>query len=137
MVHFNKVTILGTLAQNPTFSGQGNDKLGQFMIGTALRFMNREDNEVTQTQWFRVSFFGDMAQSLEDANLSQDDEIYLEGRLSIFEYDEEGETKTSLEIFGEQFASLKSTTAPQPSGIEPDPSKLPDRVLPKMPPLFP
>lgn len=137
MVHFNKVTILGTLADTPVFSGTGNEKLAQFMIGTALRFTNRNDVITTQTQWFRVSFFGSMAQDLEDAHLQGDDKIYLEGRLSIFEYNQETSPKTSLEIFGEQFASVDSITASQPEGTEPDPPLLPPSRTPAETPQFP
>lgn len=137
MVHFNKVTILGTLEEAPIFSGTSEDLLGQFMIGTALRFVNRENQEVTETQWFRVSFFGETAHSLLETNLAQGDKIYLEGRLSIFEYIQEGVNKTSIEIFGDQFAALDSSTNPKLGNHKPDPDDLPLKNIPDMTPEFP
>lgn len=136
MVHFNKITILGTLSNNPTFTGTGTSMVGQFMIATALKFTNRNNVDITETQWFRVSFFGDTAKDLQDANLSADDKIFVEGRLGVFEYTQDGEDKTSLEIFAEQFAAL-DYIAPQPSGTEPRPENLPADKQPNMTPKFP
>jgi len=125
MVHFNKITVQGILADAPVFSGSGSEVVAQFTIATALRFTNQENVVVEQTQWFRVTLVGALAHHLEKEAMEQGDPIYVDGRLSVFEYVEDGKHMTSLEIYAYQFAALNSTNAPQPSGEEPPRKPLP------------
>ena len=111
MASFNKITIVGYLGRDPElrYTPQGTP-VCDFSIATTERRKDKSGEYHDQTTWFRVSFWGKLAE-LSSQYLAKGKLAYVEGKLSQREWqDRDGNTRTSLDVNGTdlQFIGARS-----------------------------
>lgn len=101
MASFNKITIVGYLGRDPElrYTPQGTP-VCDFSIATTERRKDKSGEFHDQTTWFRVSFWGKLAE-VANQYLAKGRQAYIEGRLTQREWqDRDGNQRTSLEVNG-------------------------------------
>ncbi len=114
MASFNKITIVGYLGRDPElrFTPQGTP-VCDFSMATTERRKDKSGEYHDQTTWFRVSFWGKLAE-ISNQYLAKGKLAYVEGKLSQREWqDRDGNQRTSLEVNGTdlQFIGSRSDDA--------------------------
>ena len=95
----NKITIIGHLGQDPEMRYmQSGDAVTNFSVATSYRYRTRDGDQREETEWFRVSAWGRLAE-VTNQYLSKGRQVYVEGRLSSRLYQSQtGETRVSLDV---------------------------------------
>ena len=125
---FCKVMIIGNLGRDPemryTPSGQA---VTQFTVAVNQSTKNQQTGEwVEETDWFRVSVFGDRAERAAE-QLRKGNQVFVEGRFQTRECeDKDGQKRTSLDVTADNVISLekrpreddgrRSPALPSPAG---------------------
>ena len=119
----NKITLIGYLGQDPEMgSTHGGTTTCRFSIADNRRRTNSEGEQVEQTQWFRCTAYGRLAENIE-AYSGKGQQIYVEGRLTGREFERnDGSTGYSLDVdvTDVQFLSSRNTEREEPAGDEDD-----------------
>lgn len=106
MASLNKVILIGNLGNDPEVREFDGRKVANFSVATNERYTKRDGSVSERTQWFRVSFWGKTAETVE-RYLKKGSQVYVEGRLSTSEYtDQNGEKRFSLEVSGQTMTML-------------------------------
>lgn len=105
MASYNKVILIGHLGDNPVVREHGGRKVANFSL--AVNAYTRP-GEPEKTDWFRVSFWGNIA-NVAEKYLKKGSQVYVEGRLSISTYkDSNGVMRFSLDVNGQNLTLLGS-----------------------------
>jgi single-strand DNA-binding protein len=107
----NQITIEGNVGSDPEIKFTKDETLASFSLAHTPWSKTKGEGE---TIWFRVAFWERKADSVMD-NVKKGDKILVIGTFKSASYtDKEGNTKTSLDITGSEFAILprnaKNTT---------------------------
>lgn len=121
-----KVILIGNLGRDPetryTPSGAMNV---QFTMAVSRRFTDQSGQQQERTTWFRVTGWGRLAETLDSLTqsgyLTKGKQVFVLGTLEAREYqDQQGQTRTSLDVRAEEIQLLGSRgdTAPA-AGVVP------------------
>ncbi|MDQ3044252.1 MAG: single-stranded DNA-binding protein [Chloroflexota bacterium] len=114
MAGVSKVILIGNLGGDPETRYTPNGTMNvQFSIAVNRRFTNSTGQEQERTNWFRVTAWGKLAESLDGLTqrgfVGKGKQMYVEGRLDAREYqDQQGVTRTSLDVNATEFQLLGS-----------------------------
>lgn len=108
MASVNKVILLGNLGADPEvrYTPDGKRAITSLRVATNRRYRNRDDQQVTETEWHRVIFFGRTAEIARDY-LQKGSTVWIEGRLHTRKWtDQNGAERNTTEILGENLQLL-------------------------------
>ena len=89
----NSVQLVGNVGQDPEIKNlEGGKKVANFSIATNESYKNDKGEKVEQTQWHRVSAWGNTADIIEKY-VSKGKEIAIEGKLTHRSYDDKDGVK--------------------------------------------
>ena len=113
----NKITIIGNLGQDPEMRYMASgDAVTNFSVATSYRYRTRDGDQREETEWFRVSAWGRLAE-VTNQYLSKGRQVYVEGRLSSRLYQTQtGETRVSLDVRASEVQFLSSGDPNMSSG---------------------
>jgi single-strand DNA-binding protein len=99
----NQIIIEGNLGSDPELKAVRDETLSSFSLAHTPRKKVNGQYEDGETIWFRVTFWNSKSDSVID-NLKKGDRIVVIGKVNQSTYKtKDGETKTSLEIAGNDF----------------------------------
>ncbi len=103
----NKVMLIGNLGADPdvrmTPSGT---KVVKLSLATNRKFQDRGGQQQERTEWHRVTFFGKLADIVEQY-VSKGDRLYVEGRIEYSQtQDEQGGVKYWTDIVAQELVML-------------------------------
>lgn len=126
MASVNKVIILGNLGTDPEVKDAGDNIICNLNVATSRRYNDRNGQQVEETEWHRVSFFGRTAEIARDY-LRKGSQCYVEGRLRTRKYtDKNGVEKYSTEIVGQTLQLLdRRTDSAQDESFDSAPRRAP------------
>ena len=96
---FNKMTLIGNVGSDPEmrYTPNGNP-VTSFSVATNRRYTTSEGEQREETEWFRVSAWNRLSETC-NQYVVKGMRVYVEGSFSSREWtDQEGQTRTSLEI---------------------------------------
>ncbi len=104
---YNKMTVIGNLGGEPEMKYLPNgDPVTDFSVAVTERWKDRSGQQQERTNWFRISAFGQLAQTCKDY-LHKGSSVYIEGPLTPREYtDRDGKARTSLDIRAREMRML-------------------------------
>ncbi len=114
MAAISKVILIGNLGRDPETRYTPNGTMNvQFSIAVSRRFTDSSGQEQERTNWFRVTAWGKLAETLDSLTqrgfVGKGKQMYVEGRLDAREYqDQQGATRTSLDVNATEFQLLGS-----------------------------
>lgn len=118
MASVNKVFLLGNLGADPDvrYTPDGNRAIASLRVATNRRYRNRDDQQVTETEWHRVVVFGRSAEIARDY-LKKGSNVWVEGRLRTRKWtDQAGADHYTTEIICE---NLQLGSRGRPEGDAP------------------
>ncbi len=106
----NKAMLIGNVGNDPeirmTPSGS---KLAKLSVATNRSFQDRSGQQQDRTDWHRVTFFGKLADIVEQW-VKKGDRIYIEGRIEYSQtQDDQGGTRYWTDIVASEMVMLGST----------------------------
>ena len=95
----NRVQLIGNVGNNPEIKTfDGGKKLVSFTLATNESYKNDKGEKVEQTEWHRVSAWGNVADIIEKY-VTKGKEIAIEGKLTHRSYDDKnGEKRYITEV---------------------------------------
>ena len=105
----NKVILVGNLGNDPeTRYTQGGMAITRISLATTSVRKDKDGNQIEETQWHRVVFFGKLAE-IAGEYLKKGSQIYVEGSLRTRKWtDKDGQEKYTTEIRGDAMQMLGS-----------------------------
>lgn len=104
MAGVNKVIIMGNLGSDPKLSTtQGGMAVCKFSIATSKR--KKDGTDVTS--WHRCTAFGRTAETIAQY-VGKGQQLYIEGELSYGQYEKDGQTHYTTDIFVNEFSFVGS-----------------------------
>lgn len=103
----NKVQLIGNLGSTPDIRmTQSQKKVAVVSLATTRSFRNDRDQRIEETEWHRVTFFGRLAEIVEQYTATGS-QIYVEGRLKTDSWqDKDGITRYSTQIIADSLLLL-------------------------------
>lgn len=106
---FCKLMFIGNLGRDPEMRYTPNGRpVTQFTVAVNQSTKNQQTGEWTdETDWFRVSVFGDRAERAAD-QLRKGNRVFVEGRFKSREFEgNDGQKRTSLDVTADNVISLE------------------------------
>jgi single-strand DNA-binding protein len=105
----NKVMLIGNLGADPEIRTTGSGtKVAKISVATNRAFQDRAGQQQEKTEWHRVTFFGKLADIVEQY-ASKGDRIYVEGRIEYSQtQDDQGGVKYWTDIVAQEMVLLGS-----------------------------
>ncbi len=109
-----KVILVGNLGRDPETRYTPNGAMNvQFTMAVSRRFTDQSGQQQERTTWFRVTGWGRLAETLDSLTQSgylvKGKQVFVLGTLEAREYqDQQGQTRTSLEVRAEEVQLLGS-----------------------------
>jgi single-strand DNA-binding protein len=105
----NKVTLIGNLGADPEIrTTPSGTKVAKVSIATSRSFPDRSGQTQEKTEWHRVTFFGKLADVVEQY-VTKGDRLYVEGRLEYSQTDDgQGNVRYFTDIVGNEMMMLGS-----------------------------
>jgi single-strand DNA-binding protein len=118
----NKILVIGNLGSDPEMRYMpSGDAVTNFSVAASRRYNTRDGQQVEETEWFRVSAWGRLAEQT-NQYLSKGRKVYVEGRLSSRTWQgQDGQARFSNEINASQVVFLDSGGRGQTSGAPGEP----------------
>lgn len=105
----NRVQLIGHVGQDPEIKNLENGKLANLSIATNENYTNAKGERVEQTEWHRITAWGNTADIVEKF-VSKGKEIAIEGKLSHRSYeDKDGVKRYVTEIVVNEILLLGGT----------------------------
>ena len=103
----NKVQLIGNVGNNPEIKTfDGGKKLVSFTLATNESYKNDKGEKVEQTEWHRISAWGNTAEIIEKF-VTKGREIAIEGKLTHRSYDDKnGEKRYITEVVANEVLLL-------------------------------
>jgi single-strand DNA-binding protein len=114
MAGIAKITLVGNLGRDPETRYTPSGKMNvQFTMAVSRRFNDQSGQQQERTNWYRVTAWGGLAESLDrmaqSGYLVKGKQVYVDGRLEAREYqDQQGQTRTSLDVTANELQLLGS-----------------------------
>jgi single-strand DNA-binding protein len=103
--------LIGNVGNEPevrmTSSGS---KVAKFSLATSRSFQNRSGGQEERTDWHRLTFFGKLADVVEQW-IHKGDRLYAEGRVEYSTTEADGQTRYWTDIIVNEMVMLGSTSA--------------------------
>lgn len=112
MASVNKVILIGNLGADPElrYTPNGNRPVCSLRIATSEVFKDKAGQKQEQTEWHRVTVWGDQAENC-NKYLAKGRSVYVEGRLQTRSWDDkEGNKRYSTEVVAERVKFLGGGT---------------------------
>ena len=103
----NKILIIGNLGSDPEMRYTPNgDPVTNFSVATNRRYSTRDGQQVDETEWFRVSAWGRLAETT-NQYLTRGSKVYVEGSLRSRSWQgQDGQARFSNEIRAQEVRFL-------------------------------
>jgi single-strand DNA-binding protein len=103
----NKVTLIGNLGNDPEVrTTPSGTKVAKVSIATSRSFADRTGQTQEKTDWHRVTFFGKLADIVEQY-VSKGDRLYVEGRIEYSQTDDgQGNVRYFTDIVAQEMMML-------------------------------
>lgn len=102
----NDVRLIGNLGDDPKVTyTQGGMAVTRISLATTSKRKNKDGEQVTETQWHRVVFFGKLAE-IAGEYLRKGSKIAVAGMIRYGKYDREGVTHYTTDIACDQMKML-------------------------------
>jgi len=117
MAAIASITLVGNLGREPETRYTPNGRMNvQFSMAVTRRRTDNEGNLVETTNWFRVTAWGRLAETLDrlvaQGHLVKGRQVIVEGAFEAREYqDREGTTRTSLDVTANEVVVLGASPA--------------------------
>jgi single-strand DNA-binding protein len=114
MAGIAKITLVGNLGRDPETRYTPNGRMNvQFTMAVSRRFNDQSGQQQERTNWYRVTAWGGLAESLDrlaqSGYLAKGKQVYVDGRLEPREYqDQQGQTRMSLDVTANELQLLGS-----------------------------
>lgn len=117
----NKVMLIGYLGRDPEMRYTPTGKsVVSFSIACVRTWKNAEGEKQTETDWFNVVAWGDLAEIC-SKYLSKGSQAYIEGRIQTRTWqDKEGQQRTSVDVIAQQILLLNKNKESNLGGTEDD-----------------
>ena len=117
----NKVMLIGYLGRDPEMRYTPTGKsVVSFSIACDRSWKNAEGEKQTETDWFNVVAWGDLA-DICSKYLSKGSQAYIEGRIQTRTWqDKEGQQRTSVDVMAQQILLLNKKKDSNLDGTEDD-----------------
>jgi len=105
----NKVTLVGNVGDQPKIN-EKNDEIimATFPFATSETYRDKDNNEVTTTQWHRIKVWGKKAEVIQKY-VKKGDSLYIEGKIESNNWeDKDGNKHYNTEIVCNNFLFLRS-----------------------------
>ena len=107
----NKVILVGNLGNDPEVKyTQGGMAITRVSLATTSKRKDRDGNQVEETQWHRVVFFGKLAE-IAGEYLRKGSKIAVAGMIRYGKYDKDGVTHYTTDIACDQMKMLDARPA--------------------------
>jgi single-strand DNA-binding protein len=104
----NKVMLIGNLGADPDVrSTPSGAKVAKVSLATNRTFQDRSGQQQERTEWHRVTFFGKLADIVEQY-ASKGDRIYVEGRIEYSQTGDGDDKKYWTDIVAQEMVMLGS-----------------------------
>lgn len=104
----NDVRLIGNLGDDPQVSyTQGGMAITRVSLATTSKRKDKDGNQVEETQWHRVVFFGKLAE-IAGEYLRKGSKVAVSGMIRYGKYDKEGVTHYTTDIACDQMKMLDS-----------------------------
>lgn len=125
----NKVILVGNLGNDPeTRYTQGGMAITRISLATTSVRKDKDGNQIEETQWHRVVFFGKLAE-IAGEYLRKGSQCYVEGSIRYDKYTgQDGVEKYSTDIVGDQMQMLGGRGDGGGGGSRPQRSDRPERT---------
>lgn len=125
----NKVILVGNLGNDPeTRYTQGGMAITRISLATTSVRKDKDGNQIEETQWHRVVFFGKLAE-IAGEYLRKGSQCYVEGSIRYDKYTgQDGVEKYSTDIVGDQMQMLGGRGDGGGGGSRPQRSERPERA---------
>jgi single-strand DNA-binding protein len=113
----NKVMLIGNLGSDPEVrTTPSGTKVAKVSLATNRTFQDRTGQQQEKTEWHRLTFFGRMAEIVEQY-VSKGDRLYVEGRLEYSQSeDPQGNVRYWTDIVATEMVLLGSGGGPAEGG---------------------
>lgn len=102
----NKAILVGRMGDDPsTKYTQGGMAVTKISLATSSVRKNREGEQVEETQWHRVTFFGKLAE-IAGEYLKKGSQVYVEGSIRYSESDKDGVKRYYTDIIADEMHML-------------------------------
>lgn len=135
----NQVTLIGNLGSDPeTKYTQGGMAITRVSLATTSKRKDREGNQVEETQWHRVVFFGKLAE-IAGEYLRKGSQVAVAGSIRYGKYtDRDGVERYTTDIACDSLKMLSKRdgeggSAPRGASRQPDPNSEYGRQRPSQP----
>jgi single-strand DNA-binding protein len=116
---FCKVSIIGNLGRDPEMRYTPTGKpVTQFSVAVNQSTKNQQTGEwVEETDWFRVSVFGDRAERAAE-QLRKGNRVFVDGRFRTREFEgNDGQKRTSLDVIADNVINLEKRPREDEAGF--------------------
>ena len=124
MAGISKVILVGNLGRDPETRYTPNGTMNvRFSMAVSRSYRDQGGQDVEKTTWFSVTAWGKLGETLDrltqSGYLAKGRQVYVEGRLESREYqDQNGQTRTSLDVNATEFQLLGSRADSEAAGPE-------------------
>jgi len=107
----NKVILIGNAGRDPeTRHLEGGNTVSRFSLATSEVYRNKDGDKITNTEWHNIVLWKGLAE-IAEKYVRKGSQLYIEGRIRTRSYtDQEGNTKYTTEIIGDNMQMLGKKT---------------------------
>jgi len=100
----NQIILKGNVGQDPEYKVfESGGQVCKFSLATSEKYKNREGEQVTQTDWHNIVFYGKIADTI-NKYVKKGNQLLITGKVKYRSYDDkEGKTIWVTEIIGDRF----------------------------------
>ena len=104
----NSVRLIGNLGDDPNVTyTQGGMAIAKLSLATTSKRKNKDGEQITETQWHRVVFFGKLAE-IAGEYLRKGSKVAVAGMIRYGKYEKDGVTHYTTDIACDQMKMLDS-----------------------------
>jgi len=104
----NKVTIMGSVGQDPEYKALNNGGVVNVSVATTEKWIDKNSgNEQSKTEWHRCTAYGKLAEIIRDY-VRKGSKVYLEGKLQTRSWEQDGIKRYATEIIVSEIQLLDS-----------------------------
>ncbi|NPA67318.1 MAG: single-stranded DNA-binding protein [Chlorobi bacterium] len=112
----NKVILIGNVGRDPEVKYVKEDvPVARFSLATSESYKNKNGEKVTNTEWHNIVVWRGLAKVVE-SYVKKGSKLYIEGKLTHRQYEQDGQTKYFTEIVCRDLTMLDSKSDAQTQG---------------------
>lgn len=102
---YQKIILIGRVGKDPEVKHLENGVVASFSLACSESYTNKAGEKVENTEWFRLSIWGKLAE-IAEKYVHKGDLLYVEGQQKTRSYEKDGENKKFTEIRVDLFKML-------------------------------